>query len=123
MTHTPGPWTVENWSYENGAKIVPTIKSGTDAVAEILDLWCPDDRKGERAANADLIAAAPDMLAALEYAADRLEAWADHHQIVARGMSDGPECSSQMNICKNYGEIAQTARAAIDKAKGGIGHA
>ena len=61
--HTPGPWTVEPWTYENGNRTVLTIQTTKDAVAQVLDLWCPDDRKDEAQANARLIAAAPAGLA------------------------------------------------------------
>lgn len=63
--HTPGPWTAKPWTYENGKRTVCTIQTDTDAIAQVLDLWCPDDRTAEKEANARLIAAAPDLLAAL----------------------------------------------------------
>jgi hypothetical protein len=47
------------------AREVPTIQTDRDAVAQVLDLWPPDERKAERDANAHLIAAAPEMREAL----------------------------------------------------------
>jgi hypothetical protein len=64
--HTAGPWRVELWKYDDGKRIVPTVQNDSDAVAQITDLWCPDDRTAERDANARLIASAPDMLASLQ---------------------------------------------------------
>src|SRR5262245_43681038 len=57
--HTPGPWRVEPWVYENGKRTVLTIQTDTDAIAQVLDLWCPDDRASACEANARLIASAP----------------------------------------------------------------
>lgn len=66
MSHTKGPWKVKNWKYASpGRESVPTITNGQDAIAEVFPLWCPDDRGDERAANARLIAAAPELLEAL----------------------------------------------------------
>jgi hypothetical protein len=66
--HTPGPWRAEPWKYENGKRTVLTIQTNTDAIAQVLDLWCPDDRAAETEANARLIAAAPRMLEIIERA-------------------------------------------------------
>lgn len=52
----------------------------------------------------------------------RLQSWSDHHRSVARAMSDGPECSSQMNLAKNYGELALVARQAIGENNNGPIH-
>jgi hypothetical protein len=73
-THTPGPWKVENWKYTESLAAwrrdgVPTIIGGNDAIAEVFNLYRPnaeDDAESEAMANARLIAAAPEMLAALE---------------------------------------------------------
>jgi hypothetical protein len=68
--HTPGPWTVEDWEYKvKGREHVPVIVStgSNDAVAEALGLWRNgEDSEEERNANARLIAAAPDLLEALQ---------------------------------------------------------
>lgn len=63
--HTPGPWQAQPWRYRNPERKVLTIQTERDAVAQLLDLWPPDAREAEKAANAHLIAAAPDLLAAL----------------------------------------------------------
>ena len=65
-THTPGPWRVENWIYQNAREVV-TIQTDKDAIATACNLWRNgDDSTFEVMANARLIAAAPDLLAALE---------------------------------------------------------
>lgn len=77
--HTPAPWHVAN-----GVQ----IRSERDQIAKV---WMM--RHGEGKANAHLIAAAPDLLAALEVAADALE-------------------------MAEFFEKAAQARAAIAKARG-----
>jgi hypothetical protein len=58
MTHTPGPWTVDDvWIEANG-----------DTVAEV---WADGD--------ACLIAAAPDLLAALKIAEGYIHLWMEHN--------------------------------------------
>jgi len=54
--HTPGPWYV----YEDARPIVMATKS--DNKYDISELCCDDLTTGEIAANARLIAAAPDLL-------------------------------------------------------------
>lgn len=75
MTHTPGPWRAEPWTYDEGRRVVLTIQTDNDAVAQILDLWCPDDRKAESEANARLIAAAPMLLDELRETLNDLDEW------------------------------------------------
>lgn len=69
-THTPGPWQIEFWndSSRPSRRDTPVITTGRDAIGELFNLWDEDgeDREVERLANARLIAAAPEMLAALE---------------------------------------------------------
>ena len=71
--HTAGPWRVEEWRYAvPGREHVPTIQNDHDAVAEAMPLW-GENREAERLANAQLIAAAPAMLAALADIAHTIE--------------------------------------------------
>ena len=73
-THTQGPWRVEDWKYTDSRLAwrrdgVPTIVGANDAIAEVFNLYRPnaeDDAESEALANARLIAAAPEMLAALQ---------------------------------------------------------
>ena len=75
--HTPGPWIVDDWQYSvPGREHVPTIVNGRDAVAEACPLWheVGEDREPERKANAALIAAAPDLVEALESVRSNMQA-------------------------------------------------
>lgn len=106
--HTPGPWTVEivkdggNWTYN-----VRTVKPHNPAgclgkhIATCNPLM---EARGE--SNASLIAAAPDLLAALEDLVER--AGTSMHQ----ANSDGAEYDVDAEL--------KAAYAAIAKAKGGV---
>ena len=92
VKHTPGPWHVANGCQIRGAK------------DQIAKAWMM--RNGEGLANAKLIAAAPELLEALEEA-------------VACGMV--PISSATEGGAAKYSRQAQVAdmiRAAIAKAKG-----
>jgi hypothetical protein len=69
-THTQGPWQIQFWndSSRPSRRDTPVITTGKDAIGELFNLWDEDgeDREAERLANARLIAAAPEMLAALQ---------------------------------------------------------
>lgn len=60
-THTPAPWAVESCPRDRGAR--HTIRQDGRAIA---DVWGVDALSAR--ADADLIASAPDMLAALKMA-------------------------------------------------------
>ena len=65
MSHTPGPWEVKGWGYNNGEIVKTVIQSKKDAVAEVWGLYRGDNDPGpEMEANAKLLAAAPALLAA-----------------------------------------------------------
>lgn len=69
MKHTPGPWRVSPWTYNNGETTKMVVQNNTDAVAEIWNLYRPNDLgHAEQRANARLIAAAPTMHNAIELA-------------------------------------------------------
>ena len=63
MSHTPGPWEIES-SFNPGYKNISAQKH--TALAQVV--WCMEDegRSPECEANAHLIAAAPELLEALE---------------------------------------------------------
>lgn len=69
--HTPGPWSAEllNKSQSNEHWRIGNTEAGNDIVAECTD-YASDP--GERDANARLIAAAPELLAACQAF---VEAW------------------------------------------------
>ena len=97
--HTPGPWAVrDHWCDDDAFEVYPT-KDGRmptvgqwSAIVEVGDGTYEDEAE----ANAYLIAAAPDMLKALEY-------------IEGMALANEP---------RDLKTIAQTARAAIAKATG-----
>lgn len=65
--HTPGPWTLEDWPHElecMGARLGARAVAGADRISPAV-VW-GGIRESE--ANARLIAAAPDLLAALKVA-------------------------------------------------------
>jgi hypothetical protein len=71
MTHTPGPWRTHAWGdLPNSPDVNYEILSGDDTAIASIDLAFDDDtgdpkvEADEMAANARLIAAAPDLLAA-----------------------------------------------------------
>ncbi|WP_322883246.1 hypothetical protein U8C37_09620 [Sinorhizobium medicae] len=75
--HTPGPWTAEPPSEQTPHIWVNAATNSGVAKIEVCDY---DDGKGERLtdedfANARLIAAAPDLLAALKSAAAAIGDW------------------------------------------------
>ena len=102
--HTPGPWVV----YGNG--IFPKGKSSNIATASIMNFELNHDGTQkpckEMEANANLIAAAPDLLAAL----NRL---VDLHLCEQEGVGAG------MPTAEDWYEAVEAAEAAIEKAEGG----
>lgn len=87
MKHTPGPWVVKPDLDENGLGSFGICKDGDSTLAVTCGRVTP--RLIEKArANAQLIAAAPDLLQALEYLLDfvysRID-WMeyDHAEMVA----------------------------------------
>jgi hypothetical protein len=101
--HTPGPWSIDGPTRMGGARIVAPYKPQcTYMVAEVLP-DCPDD--AARDANARLIAAAPDLLAACKAA-------------VATGMV--PQLDSLPTNTKTaVGDAAKMIYDAIAKAQWG----
>lgn len=94
--HTPGPWRTHVVRFSH--RTMRTIKAGADWIAH-LDTVSADGDDPRDVANARLIEAAPDMLAALERAADELDSIMDWHGI-------------------GHPAVLRDARAAIAKARG-----
>lgn len=91
--HTPGPWKVgEENEFEAYEFVSITTESGVQ-IGDVSSDGCVDD---ETHANARLIAAAPDMLAALK-------------QI---------ESEMRAGLGSSYGETREAVRRAIAKAEG-----
>lgn len=99
MTHTPGPWafTADMYGLHN-MRVFGAADARGNGIAN-----CGYDERGECEANARLIAAAPELLAALQYL-----------------MSQTIEMDEKYGVALSEGEheAALLARAAIAKAKG-----
>ena len=95
MPHTPGPWTVEidRWHYDTASTVVAGAERQTFPFRELLVQVGGTD-VGRQEANARLIAAAPELLEAIEWLLNALPSATAHPAIKA-------------------------ARAAMAKAKGG----
>lgn len=63
-----------------------------------------------------LFAASPDMHAALTVIIDRLEAWAEHSERIARTEADSPRTEQHKNIAANYRELIRIARDSMPKS-------
>lgn len=104
--HTPGPWNFEiqeEGEFLYAPKIKFSMRLNWDGDAYKIE--GQEDRRAEAIANARLIAAAPDLLAALELA------YFDLRTIAA---ASTPRSSEEIRATRN----ADMIRAAIDKAKG-----
>lgn len=102
MKHTPGPWFIEHDAsqFENHAAISAKTHG---MLAHVVWKMEDDDQTPECEANARLIAAAPDLLAALrEISAD----YADRFDL------ESPSTNPGIKI------VIEQARAAIAKATG-----
>jgi hypothetical protein len=104
--HTPGPWSFENGisciSHKRG-EIVARNRAGSQTVAQVAMFSDPSYDGDEDTANARLIAAAPELLDALEELVSDLEF----------DMSAG--CNPRL---VKSGKRIEYARAAISKATG-----
>ena len=67
---TPGPWMAESGHEQSNGQLYWQVTDGSDAIMQNQFCWC----KGDHAANARLIAAAPDMLDAIAALQAKLEA-------------------------------------------------
>lgn len=96
MKHTPGPWVVEAIGVE------PAVKAGQWYIATTNDGVDGDLTGRKSLANANLIAAAPELLAALK-------------DLLAASTSEDVTCACSGDTCK---KAVADARAAIAKAEG-----
>lgn len=116
--HTPGPWRVDEYEQADGATrfSVETLKG-----ACLADMAVDDDPGFEKIARADaeLMAAAPEMLEALELAIRHLIHFDNTDFIIgpiqkliakARGQQCEPEDS--LAVCKEHGVVEGNVRAA-----------
>ncbi len=108
--HTPGPWALEEVRTDCGRAFRigsgEMLKAGKGCCI-IYDDY-PGNPENERKANARLIAAAPDLLEALEASLEEVKAW-------RAGLN-----TRNMNTCKEGARFSDLSRsrAAIAKARG-----
>ena len=109
MKYTPGPWFVEGWSVLCGNQNDPEIIARTDLDDPMAVANRPNAHGMTTAEdNARLIAAAPDLLAALEVIAEGAEEnWNDWAK-------NGYETTEPIDFAR---VTKEKARAAIAKAK------
>jgi hypothetical protein len=103
MNHTPGPWTLSF-----GGSITDhgfTVTNGADVIAERWPYYIRN--QAELAANARLIAAAPELLAALEAAMRISDLWMP------------PECfpPEHQEEAAALAAMAEKIKGAIEKAR------
>ena len=108
--HTPGPWTVENGKRARGY-MTAVMRDGF-AIADVPCLRGDPYDDDEADANAHLIAAAPDLLAALQETLRALECHLDDDT-----KSHGLKSRDCLCPC-NSNEVVR-ARAALSRATGG----
>ncbi len=100
MKHTPGPWKIDSYNLN--------VYCAGGLLAKVYGHLI----NGERHANANLIAAAPEMLGELEFLIDHCL------EIESRQYSDGKEYEVEV-IRAGYDGVKRI-RTLIAKAKGGI---
>ena len=106
--HTPGPWTILSGTYENGKQFKVV---GDESFYAMVGGDKQSMTSGETLANARLVAAAPDLLAALEKAHGLLsDLESDIHEA-------GKDCPNLYNADFIPG-VRNTLLAALAKAKG-----
>ena len=119
--HTPGPYSV----LEAVSGLQITAKAQTEpyqgqavAIAEVRS-WDGEPPINQVRANADLFAAAPELLEACSIVSDRLEAWAETLDRFVRISSDNhPDMGRWKNERANYRTLIEKLRSAVSKAKG-----
>lgn len=108
--HTPGPWVVtgdlDSLRVVNDNSDNPNACDGVRQVAHVVQGGYEIANYAEAEANARLIAAAPDMLAALEASLAEMRAFAKYWT------------SPKMGLSRSESKAEEMARAAIAKAKG-----
>ena len=104
--HTPGPWQIEWNAAQSGEGHYITDSNDMGELSRIAAVLFHDDADGETRANARLLAAAPELLAACKSMIE----WDD------REHDHAVDFSARMALCD---AAFNAARAAIAKAEGG----
>lgn len=115
---TPGPWRYEADEHGQHHIYGGVFPGAQRASVEIADVWFIDCDEGEqlRAANAALIAAAPDLYDALQVidASTPTQGSVDAMQSAA----PGTYTTDVINAMRGLANIGDVARAALSAAKG-----
>ena len=101
--HTPAPWLIEWNAAQGGEGHYITDSKDMVELSRIAAVLFHDDADGETRANARLIAAAPQLLEALQTTAENLRSWKAAN-------------NSGINTFDSWLEVVEEA---IAKAKGG----
>lgn len=104
-SHTPGPWHLSR--YGNFIRHIQGDQTAPNICA--VDVFGGPD--GEREANARLIAAAPDLLAALKGAVDTIRTWHDMQE-------PADQAGPAWDIYRQHAPEMQRIHAAMAKAEG-----
>lgn len=108
--HTPGPWTVGQEMNSERPGSVPVVALVRDSLEGKMHVAFVNGKAGEQEANARLIAAAPDLLAALKAAQGFIDAVILWGQKQPRSVTEG--------MPGPY-EVETTVAATIARATGG----
>lgn len=111
--HTKGPWrTGDCFCTVFGPK---TNKPAPQVIASITASPFPS---AEQEANARLIAASPELLAAAKQVHGRLTSWRDSHAIELNQTRNLTKKETLSNIIENYNLLIVPLQAALAKAEG-----
>lgn len=75
--HTPGPWYAESGHEQQNGQLYWQVTDGNDAIMQNQFCWC----HGSQEANARIIAAAPDLLEALDRAVAEFDSNTDWRMV------------------------------------------
>jgi hypothetical protein len=121
--HTPGPWTTYHGRATPWWKVLAEGRDVADVEGGEITVYNDPNHPEAVEANARLIAAAPDLLAALEEALQEIsgapDAWCHYCQDTGEGEPQGyckaqPTCQERLNV---KGDRCNRIRAALSKAE------
>lgn len=112
--HTPGLWKVEEGEAEDLGAVVPALVVVTERDEEWICAFPPSDDAGTDRANAYLIAAAPELLMALQ----ALLRQTNNIEVLGEWSGLDVNRQSQKRVRAEVDEVKAAAKAAIAKARG-----
>jgi hypothetical protein len=104
--HTSGPWERDDLLLPNGRPVIART-AGNIPISATTDDWL--GQPGEDEANACLIAAAPELLEALEDLIETIDAYDLSDEIDSGQEDDGATLKARAAIAKALGENAELA--------------